>query len=261
MDKIYSASSYLRHKLLGATLQGIHSPFVFELLNKVIKDETPYYFYEEIESLRSKLLLNEESIDVTDFGTGGTIGKSRKLKISYISKHFLQPKRNAQLLSRLVTHLKPNNILELGTSLGISTLYLALADKKNTIITLEGCKNTAAIATKNFQTLRTGNITLIQGEFNESLPQALASFDKLDFVYFDGNHTKQATMNYFNTCLPKHHDQSIFIFDDIHWSREMSKAWSEIKKHPDVSISIDLYRFGLVFFRKGIPKQHFNLNY
>ncbi len=190
MDKIYSASRYLRNKLLGSSPHGIHSPFVFELLNKVIRDETPYYFYENVESLRSRLLLNEQILEVLDWGTGGTENNKRELKVSFIAKHFLQSKRNAQLLSRLVSHFKPKTILELGTSLGITSLYLALPSQQSQLITLEGCPATARLARENFQFMGVRNIELLIGEFDTNLSGALNKFNTLDFVYFDGNHRK-----------------------------------------------------------------------
>ncbi len=261
MDKIYAVSSFLRHKLLGSTSHGVHSPFVYDLLNKVILDETPYYFYEDIESLRSKLLLDERVIEVRDFGTGGQGNSNRKLKISHISKNFLQSKRNAQLISRLVTFFRPVNILEIGSSLGITSLYMAMPNRKCEVITLEGCPQTAAVAKENFIHLGIENINLITGEFDITLPEILKKSDKFDLVYFDGNHTREATLRYFEWCLRKQHSQSLFIFDDIHWSREMSAAWKIILNHPRVTISIDLFQLGLVFFQAGVHKQHFNLKY
>ncbi|HNS13569.1 MAG TPA: class I SAM-dependent methyltransferase [Bacteroidia bacterium] len=261
MDKLFTASSYLRHRLLGTKLHGVHSPFAFDLFYKIIKDETPYYFYDDIESLRSNLLLNNKLIEVNDHGTGGKISRSRKLKISHIAKNFVQPRRKARLLSRLVTHFKPVNILELGTSLGLSTLYMALANKSNRVITIEGCPQTAAIALENFKKLGAKNIELINAEFDTGIPKALDKFDVLDLVYFDGNHTEEATLKYFHECLSRHHPQSLFIFDDIYWSRGMNNAWKKIIAHEEVKISVDLFHTGLIFFRQGIPKQHFNLKF
>ncbi len=261
MDMLHSVSRYLRHRLLGLSTHGIHSPFVFDLLNKVILDETPYYFYEDIESLRSKLLLNNSIIAVTDFGTGGNAHSTRRLKVSGIAKNFLQRKKNAQLISRLVTHFKPSCILELGTSLGITTAYMALPNKHTQVITVEGCPETAKIAQHNFNLLGIKNIELIGGEFDQSLPLALGKISNLGFVYFDGNHKKDATLNYFDSCLKLHEENSVFVFDDIHWSREMSAAWMQIKENPHVTLSLDLFHLGLVFFRKGIPKQHFILKF
>ena len=261
MDKLHSVSRYLRHKLLGLSPHGIHSPFVFDLFNKVILDETPFYFYEDIESLRAKLSLNDSIISVTDFGTGGQNHSSRKLKVSFIAKNFLQSKKNAQLISRLLNHFRPTQILELGTSLGITTAYLALPHKMGDVITLEGCPETAKIAQQNFNSLGIKNIELICGEFEQSLPFALSKTNTLEFVYFDGNHQKESTLRYFKACLPQHTETSVFVFDDIHWSREMSEAWREIQNHEEVSLSLDLFHLGLIFFRKGLPKQHFILKF
>ncbi len=261
MDRFHHVCRYLRHKLLGKGSHAIHSPFVFELFNKVIRDETPYYYYEIIESIRSGVLLDQRSIDVRDYGTGGLRSQQRHLKISYIAKNFVQAARNAQLLSRLVNHFRPQRILEIGTSLGISTLYLAFPSGQSSVITLEGCENTAALAQQNFRTAGIKNIEIITGEFDMSLQVALDRPGQFDFVYFDGNHSKSATIRYFEFCLKKKNEGSIFVFDDIHWSREMSSAWSLIRSHEEVSISIDLFHVGILFFRKGIPPQSFDLKF
>jgi len=85
--------------------------------------------------------------------------------------------------------------------------------------------------------------------------------DVIDLVYFDGNHQKEPTLNYFHTCLQKAHKNSLFIFDDIHWSDGMEEAWEQIKKHDRVHLTIDLFQFGIVFFEKEMPKQHFILKF
>ncbi len=258
MDKLFAATKYLHYLFSAATKHDVHSPFVFDLLNNVILDRTPFYGFDLIESVRSKNLLNNNKVRVIDFGTGKF---QREQCISEIAGSSVKPKKYAQLLFRLVNYFAPENILEIGTSLGISTLYLSLPDKKNRIITLEGSPEIAAIAERNFKSLRRENITLICGEFDETLPKAIQSLPRLDFVYFDGNHRKESTLSYFRQCLGPISENSIFVFDDIYWSREMSEAWHEIKNNELVTISIDLYQFGIVFFKKGILKQHFMLRF
>jgi predicted O-methyltransferase YrrM len=160
-----------------------------------------------------------------------------------------------------VNRFSPEHTLELGTSLGITTLYLSLPKQQNQIITLEGCPETAALALANFRRLKRTNIELLSGEFSDTLPLALKKLPRLDLVYFDGNHRKEPTLNYFETCLPQATEDSIFIFDDIHWDPGMESAWEEIKKHHRVSLTIDLFELGLVFFRRGMVKQDFVLKY
>ncbi|REJ81357.1 MAG: SAM-dependent methyltransferase [Bacteroidetes bacterium] len=261
MNKIFSAGRLLQYRLLSGSPNSVHSPFVFELYNTVIRDKTPFYFHLDVESLRSKMLLDNTVIDVRDFGTGGKKNSRRKLSVRYIASHFVQGKKYGALLSRLVNHFKPRGILELGTSLGITTLYMALPDKNAKLITLEGCPETANLAAKNFSRLGASNIELRVGEFGSTLEEACRDLKQLDFVLFDGNHRYESTMKYFHTCLNYVDEESVFVFDDIYWSPQMEKAWKEIKANEKISVSIDLYHMGLVFFRKGIPKQDFVLKF
>jgi len=260
-NSFFRATQYLKYRFRAGNAHALHSPFVYDLYTKVIKDSTAYYAFEKVESLRAKMLLTEQKLSVEDFGTGNANGNKRELSVSYIASHFVKPKKYGQLLFRLVNYFGPENILEIGTSLGLTTLYLALSGTNKKVITLEGSKETAQVAQSNFQLLKVNNIELVEGEFSTTLPQALSKMKTLDFVYFDGNHRLSPTLDYFEKCLARHHENSVFVFDDIYWSREMKKAWQQIKSHPSVTISIDLFSIGIIFFRKGMPKQDFVLRY
>ena len=259
--KIPNALQYLRYKLKAINDQHIHSPFVYHFYNNIIRDETPFYVFTLIESVRSKMLLSEDQIEVHDLGTGGKKYQKKIRSLQFIARHYLKPSKDAQLLFRLVNHFHPVHILELGTSLGLTTMYLASADSKAHVMTVEGCPNTAGVAKKNIASLGIKNIEQFVGEFSAVLPGILKNTTRLDFVYFDGNHRKSATLDYFQLCLSKHHEQTVFVFDDIHWSLEMSEAWKIIQQHEAVTLTIDLFFIGIVFFRKGIQKQHFILKY
>jgi len=261
MHLIFRTKEFLKYMLSADNEHAIHSPFVYDLYTNIILDRSSYYAFEKIESVRAKMILSDEKIPVLDYGTGGEEKSQRLLKISYIARHYVKPQKDGQLLFRLINYFHPGSILEMGTSLGITTLFLAAPVSKSKVVTIEGCPNTSAVARKNFERAGVKNIVLETGEFNKSLPLALAHFEKLDFVYFDGNHRKQATLQYFNQCLELHHTGSVFVFDDIHWSSEMLEAWDEIRNHPLVTISIDLYRVGIIFFRETQPKQHFRLRF
>jgi predicted O-methyltransferase YrrM len=246
---------YLKYLLSAKTPHGIHSPFVFELVNKVINKKGSYYAYEKIEKLRRKFLISSKEIEVTDFGTG----KSGKRIISEIAERSLKNKKYGQLLFRLVNHFKPTTILELGTSLGISTSYLACANPNAKVITIEGCPNISNEAKNNFESLGLKNIETVVGNFDIILSAVLCRLPTADcqLVFFDGNHKKIPTLNYFSQCLEYAHNDSIFVFDDIHWSDEMEEAWEEIKSNPLVTVTIDLFFLGLVFFRKEQAKENF----
>ncbi len=258
MDKLFAAGNYLRYQLFAKNAHDIHSPFVFDLLNNVIRDKTLFYGFDFIDSVYSSQLLNHRKIEVTDFGTGKP---QRFERISDIAAKAVKPKKYARLLFRLINRFSTKNILELGTSLGITTLYLSLPDKNNRIITLEGSPEIASIARDNFNIMKRSNIEIIEGEFDETLPKAISKFTQLDLVFFDGNHRKTPTLSYFEKCLNLSREGSIFIFDDIHWSREMESAWETIKENSAVTLTVDLFQMGIVFFKKGVIKQHFTLKY
>ena len=261
MHLFFRAKEFINYKLRAGNEHDIHSPFVYDLYTNVILDKSSFYAFDKIESVRSKMLLSAEKIPVHDFGTGGEEQSQRMLSLSYIARHYIKPRKEAQLLFRLVNYFRSGHILEIGTSLGITTMYLATPDSKSKVVTVEGCPNTAAVAGKNFESAGVRNITQLTGEFNHSLPQALALTGKIDFAYFDGNHRKDPTLAYFNSCLDFHHPGSVFVFDDIYWSKEMAAAWNEIKNHPAVTITVDLYTMGIVFFREARQKQHFRLHF
>ena len=159
-------------------------------------------------------------------------------------------------------YYQSKTLIELGTSLGITTSYLALSGANSTVYTLEGSRNIAAIAIDNFDKNHLKNIQLIQGNFEKTIPPLVAKIESVDLLFVDGNHRKQPTIEYFKTFLKKSNNQSIFIFDDIHWSKEMEEAWEVIKQHDSVTLSIDLFFIGLVFFSHDFKvKQHFTIRF
>lgn len=253
MKRLKFILKYIRYYFVAQNENDIHSPFVFDLFTNIIKDTNPFYIYEEIEAIRSELLQSSKEIIVRDYGTGS----SHKRKIKNIAKHSVKSPKHAQLLFRLINHFQPETLLEFGTSLGISALYQAAVNKNSKLITLEGCPQTAEIARQNFRKLNMNNIELVTGDFDDMLPEILKQINKLDYVFFDGNHRKEPTISYFKQCLPFINNNTFFVFDDIHWSDDMERAWETIKEHPQVTGTLDLFFMGLVFFRKDLEKQHF----
>lgn len=253
MKKVKFILKYFKYYFSAKTKHGIHSPFVFDLATSVLENKNQFYDYEKIEKLRSKLLENTKEIFVTDLGAG----KSGKRRICDIAKQAEKSKKYGQLLFRLVNKFRPETILDLGTSLGITTLYLASANKQSKVITIEGCPETAKVAEKNFKKYDAKNIQQVIGNFDDVLVSVRAKHNQLDFVFFDGNHKKEPTLRYFTQCLQYINNDSVFVFDDIHWSDEMEEAWEEIKNHSEVTVTMDLFFLGIVFFRKEQSKEHF----
>jgi predicted O-methyltransferase YrrM len=255
------AKDYILHRLKAKTRHGTHSPFVYRMVDEVIYNFEPKKVYAEIEAQRKQLLNDNRMITVTDLGAGSHINNNRKKKISDIAGNALKPAKLAQLLYRLAANLKPRNIIELGTCLGITTLYLQNAAPEAKVETLEGCPETAGIAGEVFAKSGIKAVEQITGNFDDTLPDVIKKFDELDFVFVDGNHQKEATLKYFEWCLPKVHENTLLIFDDIYWSEGMKQAWNEIKTHPKVTVSIDLFWIGLVFFKPGRAKEGFLIRF
>jgi predicted O-methyltransferase YrrM len=255
------AAEYLLYRLRSYKLHGVHSPFVFGLYHHVIRHDGKYSAYPRVEALRQKLLTDNRKLQVTDFGAGPKSGSKRERKVKDIARTAAKPAKYAQLLFRLANHFQPHTIFDLGTSLGITTSYLAEARRKSTFYTFEGCPAIARVARENMERLGLKQVQLIEGNLDETLQQQLQQVERLDFVFFDGNHRYEPTMRYFNACLAKSHEDSVFVLDDLYWSAEMKQAWQEIKRHPQVMQTVDLFFIGLVFFRKSQPKEHFTLHF
>jgi predicted O-methyltransferase YrrM len=253
---IFQLKAYLQFLRTSTNQYGVHSPFVYQLITQCFYDSASKEWYGQLQQYRASLLKNRTTIVVEDFGAGSKLLKHRHRNVSHIAKNAGISLKRAQLLGRLCNYFSVDNVLEIGTSLGISTASMYVSNKNRTITTLEGCTATAEVATNNFEKFTFKNISLLLGNFDNTLPKALEN-NTYDLVFFDGNHQKKPTLNYFEQCLQHIHNESIFIFDDIYWSKGMSDAWLQIQKHPKVSVSIDTFYWGIVFFRKEQEKQHF----
>lgn len=259
----YQVKEYLSYLFNGKYWRGfgIHSPFVFDLIANLARETHPYYAFEAISAWRTALEKSKVKIEVTDLGAGSHHTKKSRRSIGSIARNTAIPPKFGEFIFRLVARNRPANILEIGTSLGISTSYLSLANTSATVTTLEGCPQTAAMAQHTFESLNLKNVSLVEGPFDTTLADVVQQMPSADLVLFDGNHRKKPTLDYFQICLTKVTNHSIFIFDDIHWSKEMTEAWTEIINHPEVTVSVDLFRIGLVFFKKECKKQHFTVRF
>ncbi|MEO7444761.1 MAG: class I SAM-dependent methyltransferase [Ferruginibacter sp.] len=255
---------YIRWYLHAANGKGhgVHSPFVFDFIKYVKNKKLLLTEYQDIEALRNSLLAEKKSIEVEDFGAGSAKLKPGSRQVSKMAASSLKPKKFAQLIFRIVKYYRPVNILELGTSFGITTAYMAKAFPAANIISLEGAPAVAAIARKNMDTLHLTNVEIRQGSFEVQLPRVPEAMADIDLAFIDGHHLKAPTLQYFHFLRTYMPEEGIIIFDDIHWSAGMEAAWAEIKSHPSVTLSLDLFFIGIVFFRKDFKhKQHFSLRF
>ncbi|MEM7163302.1 MAG: class I SAM-dependent methyltransferase [Bacteroidota bacterium] len=246
------ALAYLKYLLRSKSIYSIHSPFLYSLIAQIKKDRKSNLF-PEIEKERLRLKKDKTLLQGHDFGAG----TDAELTVSRIARNSLKRPNEARILYSIAQHLKSERILELGTSLGITTSYLAKAGTE--VLSLEGNSAVLDQAKSVFENLGIGNIRTKEGNIDQTLYEALNSMAKPDFVFIDANHKKEATIDYFFRLLPICMNNTVLIFDDIHWSEEMNEAWNYIKSNEKVIVSIDLFHFGLVFFRKELSKQDFTI--
>ena len=260
-DRLAYALRFLRFFRRAKTAYRVHSPFVFELARELLEDDRYYYAFDAIEALRGKLLEDRRELTITDYGAGSKVVPGNRRTVRSLARYAAKGPAMGRLLFRTVRFAQPRTLLEFGTSLGVSALYQrAAAPPGARLITLEGCPETAAAAARHFAILNRPDIEQVVGPFEQTLVPALAVLDRLDYVFFDGNHREAPTVAYFERCLTRAHDRSVFVFDDIHWSPGMEAAWERVRAHPRVTLTVDLFFVGLVFFRPEIrTKQHYEL--
>ncbi|MGL2993667.1 O-methyltransferase [Flavobacterium sp. TSSA_36] len=252
----FQFNSYLRFLWQSKNEHGVHSPFVFSLVTQCFYDKKKKPEYVLLKKYRKALYENKNTITVTDFGAGSRVFKSNKRQISRIAKTAGISSKRAELLFRITHYFQPKSMLEMGTSLGLATSPLALGNPKAKLTTLEGCPETSKIARDQLQKSNFENVTIIPTQF-ESFFTSDQLDTNYDFIYFDGNHSKEATLHYFEHLLPTVNNETVWIFDDIHWSAEMEEAWKIIQRHPKVTVTIDTFQWGMVFFRREQAKEHF----
>lgn len=264
---VHIIKSYLKFLWNSKNQHGVHSPFVFDLVTKCFYDKKNYREYSILKNYRNSFLENKNTIEVTDFGAGSRVFKSNTRAINQIAKNAGISSKRAELLFRIVNYFQPENILEIGTSLGLATSAMSLGletktnraklNKNAKIVTLEGCPNTMAIAKNQCQLQNLNNIEFVATKFEDYLSNCQLNTENCQLIYFDGNHSKKATLEYFELLLPTIANDTVWIFDDIHWSKDMEEAWEIIKNHPKVTVTIDTFQWGIVFFRIEQKKEHF----
>jgi predicted O-methyltransferase YrrM len=258
------AKKYLHYyrTALNGKGHGMHSPFVFQFILHVLNNKSGYEAKGSIETLRQILMKDNTLLQIEDLGAGSRKNTSTQRTICSLAKSAVKPRKYGEVLFRLAKYYGSENIIELGTSLGITSAYLATSHPRARLKTIEGSIAIHNKAVENFHHLGLENVEAIQGNFDIELPLVLQKLRKVDIGYIDGNHRYEPTIRYFRQLLEHSHNDTILVFDDIHWSREMEEAWAEIKQHPAVRCTVDIFFLGFVFLRHEfkIP-QHFIIRF
>ncbi len=257
----HQIKNYIKHYFIAKRNgHGVHSPFAYQLCEEVFYNTNRFYDFEELKKIRASLLTDSTELVIEDLGAGSKTFHSNKRKVNEIAQKGISTIKQSEILYKLINFLNCVNCVELGTSIGLNTLYMAKASKTGKVVSIEGSKNLVAFAEDLAKKNQVNTIEFINANFDSALPELLKKITPLDLLYVDGNHTYEATLNYFKLALEKKHNNTVLIFDDIYWSPKMTSAWNEIKQHPEVSLSIDTFYFGLIFFKKEV-KEKIDLNF
>lgn len=246
---------YLRYYFRAKTLYDLHSPFLVTFAKAVLEDRRHFYAFSDAEDIRERLKLDRNKVPIVDLGAGSLVSDQQERSIQNIVHYTAIRAKAGRQLFRMVNLFRPKKMLELGTSLGISTIYQAAASLQGQMITIEGNPHLYPWSTQAFEICSLANITQLTGTFKDQLPLALEKLGKVDYVFIDGDHRMDQTLSYFETCLEYTHNDSVFVLADIHWSDEMEACWKKIKSNAQVRLSIDLFHFGVVFFRQELKEK------
>lgn len=255
---LYPFFAYLKYWLIKEDQYSVQSPFVFDLYNGLLGFTQKSRENDlDLEELREKLLRDSEILEIDDFGAGSKRMNKPFRKTSSITKYSSSSRKFSQLYQYFISQTPAEVVFELGTCVGLNTLYLS-RKVKGQLLTFEG---SLALWKKAQENTRAVNTDYIYGNLQKTLAEAVQQNKFIDFALVDATHTYEATLSYFELILPHIKDSSIISIADIHWSKEMNYAWNKIKTHHDVIISLDFFECGVLLFNKKLTKGHYILHY
>lgn len=255
---MYFILSYIRYWLQQSEEHSIHAPFLYKFYTELVKKKHSPNI--KIESLRELYKQDKTELEIIDFGAGSKTNTNSKRTVESIANHVATPAKFSAFLAALIDYLDYKELVELGTSLGLNTLYMSIQNE-SLVTSFEGDPSLCKLAQEGFQKLNRTNITVIEGNIDLTLPEFLKEKDQIDLIYIDANHRYEPTLEYFEMCLPKMSKNGLMIFDDIHWSKGMWNAWNEIKKHPQAKLTVDIFEAGLVFINPDLQDGDYTLKF
>ena len=259
ISPVHAVISYIRHWLTAVNEHSLHAPFIYGFYTRTLKGQADKSLFSPIEEIRKRLQNSKQRIVVARLGASSKVNNRQARPVAAIARKGVTSPAVSRLLYRIIRDYNHQNIVELGTSFGLNTMYLA-TNPETRVYTFEGCTNTARIARDNFTAAGFDNVRLIPGNIDQTLPGFCQSFAaKVDLAFIDANHNYAPTINYVEHLLPLCHKNSMIIVDDIYWSPAMTKAWEQLKQLAPVTTTVDLYQLGILIFKPGLKKTHYRL--
>jgi len=259
-NTFFQIQSYVTYWLDAVGEHSLHSPFFYDFYTQVVRPKEKDTDFQKAETIRQTLLADRRAIAAADIGATSSVLSGHQRSIRDIARTSTSPVKYSKLYARIIKAFHCHEVVELGTSFGINTLYLSRYNQ-GTVHTFEGVDAIANIAEANFEAADAADIRLVRGNIDHALPRFLEDVKSIDFALLDANHRLIPTQQYFEALAMRIHPRSVVVIDDIHHSAEMASAWKAIRQHPLVYATADLFRCGLVFFDPSLNKQHVVLQY
>ena len=252
--------SAVQYAWRAETIYDIHAPLAFRFLGEVVEDRRHFDAYDDLDALRARYAADDTWVELQDAGAGSQVGNRERRRVRDIAATSGSPARFGRYLTSLVDWRGARRVLELGSNLGIGSCYLAAGiPLDGRLVTIDADPAMAAFAkTALAQTVPFAHAEVVTGTFADTLPKVLADLGGVDVAFVDGHHAEEPTKAYYRQLREACHEGSVLIFDDVHWSSGMEAAWKWIRSRPEVTMSFDLYRWGVVFFDESIrvPQHH-----
>ncbi|MDD2435944.1 MAG: SAM-dependent methyltransferase [Massilibacteroides sp.] len=236
--KAFKRGVLLYRKIRYRKGHGVHSPFVFNFITKVIDERAAYYCLKDIELTRKKFFYENEPFH----------------------KWEIRPKYGA-LLMRISNYLKPQNLLLIGSDLSFSALYSSSYASTTRCVVLEEKTEIAAFSRSVIEKHRAKNILLKEGVYQKTVSEVLEHTDKLDFVYFGYPNDSALDIPVFECILPHLHEHSVLILRGIRKTKDRKEFWNRLCARPEVSVTIDVYELGIAFFNHKIHKKNYIVSF
>jgi predicted O-methyltransferase YrrM len=199
---------------------------------------------ERIEAARAEFALRPGRIA----GLAPSPGESRSFPPAHLANVSSIHRPWGAFLMRLVRELRPQSCVELGAAIGISASYQGAGLELNgtgVLRSIEGSPNLAAEARATLSGLGLERVQVIEGRLDDVLDDVMAGAAPVDLVFLDAAKGKEGNLALAEGVLPHLAPRATLVMDDVHWSRQMNRAWRQLRSHPRIALSADLWRLGV----------------
>ena len=260
MSALHEFKYGVLHFLQSKQRHGVHSPFVYEFMDKVMHLPLPNEAESAIERRRAELKKRDIHFERIDLGAGSRKGVRNASNLAKVVSDAASNAKEARAIANFCKYIRAKKIIELGSNVGIGTSYISSANPEAELHSIEGDPFLSDVAKESIQALVPNHfVTIHTGSFEDELPRLLSHLQEIDVLFIDGNHRKNPTLNYVHWALPFLSDDAAIIVDDIYWSREMTEAWNTICALPNFNLALDFFHFGIIQKTRRKEKEYFKL--